>query len=244
MVTYEPWIKLSNNKGKTKTQERVIVSVDWVKAPVGNDIKGEIEVIGGGKREKIYVSLFNPPTPAINDLKGLYVEDNGCISINGGDFHRKVENDDIQIETINGLGYENQCVQLGNALAPAQDTWFPAGPKVEYDFYTFNTGTATVYTYALPLFAIDKEHDTRYGVMIDDEWIHRPTTAAKEYSATWLTNVIRNSVINISHMNIDKAGKHTLKIFCIDPGVVIQKIVIDLGGMKKSYLGPQTTKVE
>lgn len=238
------WIKLSRNKGKTETQERIIVSVDWAKAPAGNDIKGEIEIVGGGKKEKVHVSLFNPVIPAAGDLKGLYVEDNGCISINGGDFHRKTENRDVQIEIINGLGYENQCVQLGNALAPIQDTWFPEGPKVEYDFYTFNTGRVNVYTYALPLFGIDKDHDTRYGVMIDDEWIHRPTTATKEYSSAWLTNVIRNSVINISPMNIDKPGKHTLKIFCIDPGTVIQKIVIDLGGMKKSYLGPETTKVE
>jgi Gylcosyl hydrolase family 115 C-terminal domain len=37
---------------------------------------------------------------------------------------------------------------------------------------------------------------------------------------------------------LTQAGAHTLKYWVIDPGVVLQKIVIDLGGVKNSYLGP------
>ena len=73
--------------------------------------------------------------------------------------------------------------------------------------------------------------------------VYWPTTSRKEYSGYWTENVIRNCVINTTQGNIDKPGKHTVKIYCADPGVIIQKIVIDLGGMKKSYLGPDITKV-
>jgi hypothetical protein len=43
--------------------------------------------------------------------------------------------------------------------------------------------------------------------------------------------------IRSSH-KLAKAGHHTLKIWMVDPGVVLQKIVVDLGGLRPSYLGP------
>jgi hypothetical protein len=30
----------------------------------------------------------------------------------------------------------------------------------------------------------------------------------------------------------------------VDPAVVLQKIIVDLGGLKPSYLGPEETKVK
>jgi hypothetical protein len=40
---------------------------------------------------------------------------------------------------------------------------------------------------------------------------------------------------------VDKAGKHTLKIWMVDPGVMIDQVLIDLGGWKKSYAFPKET---
>ena len=242
--TKDSWIKLSHKAGKVQLQERIIVSVDWDKAPIGDKITGEIEIVSGDKTEKVYVPVFNPQSPSVAELKGIYVEDNGCISINAGKFHRKTENKDIKIKTVKGLGYENDCVQLGEAVKPSQNMWFTdRAPKAEYDFYTFNAGNVTVYTYALPLFPVNSKRDTRYGVMIDDGMVQWMTTNAKEYSSQWRMNVARNSAISVINLNIDKPGRHTLKLICADPGMIIQKVVIDFGGMKRSYLGPVTTLV-
>ncbi len=242
--TKDSWIQLSKKSGTTLLQERITVSIDWARAPAGTDIISEIEIISGTKTVKVYLPLFNPSSPSVAELKGLYVEDNGCVSINAGKFHRKTENEDIKIRTVKGLGYENDCVQLGEATRPTQNMWFTdRAPKAEYDFYTFNAGDVTLYVYALPLFPVDSKHDTRYGVMIDDGMVQWLTTSAKEYSGQWRWNVFCNTAMGIIHLNIDKPGKHTLKLICADPGMVIQKVVIDLGGMKRSYLGPEITLV-
>lgn len=241
----DSWILLTKKAGTTLFQERIIVSVDWAKAPMGMDGTGEIEITSGTKTVRVYLPLFNPKSPSVAELKGMYVEDNGCVSINAGKFHRKVESDDIKIRTVKGLGYENDCVQLGEATKPGPNTWFTdRGPKAEYDFYTFNAGDVTIYAYALPLFPVDSKHDTRYGVMIDDGMVQWLTTNAKEYSSQWRWNVFRNTSVGTINLNIDKPGKHTLKLICADPGMVIQKVVIDLGGMKRSYLGPEVTLVK
>ena len=95
-VTKSNWLRLSHTSGKTALQERILVSIDWTKVPMGNDIVGEIEISSGSRVEKVFVPVFNPSTPSVESLKGIYVEDNGCVSINAGKFHRKQENDDIK----------------------------------------------------------------------------------------------------------------------------------------------------
>lgn len=70
------------------------------------------------------------------------------------------------------------------------------------------------------------------------------STASREYSGEWRRNVARNSAIGVATLQVDKPGKHTFKLICANPGVIIQKVVIDFGGMKRSYLGPEVTYVE
>lgn len=242
--TTDKWIKLNKQSGKTLLQDRIFVSVDWSSVPKGTDITGEITITSGSKVQKVYVPIFNPQSLTREDLSGWYVEDNGYVSINAGAFHRKQENEDITIRTIKGLGYENECLQLGEATKPVQEIWkLRETPKAEYDFYTFSAGTVTVHIYALPLFPINSERDTRYGIMIDDGMVHWMTTASKEYSSQWKLNVARNAAISTVNLNIEKPGKHILKLLCGDPGMIIQKVVIDFGGMKRSYLGPEPTWV-
>ncbi len=43
--------------------------------------------------------------------------------------------------------------------------------------------------------------------------------------------------------NTLKPGAHNLRLIAVDAGVVVDKIVIDLGGMKPSYDGPAETRL-
>ena len=42
----------------------------------------------------------------------------------------------------------------------------------------------------------------------------------------------------VSEHAVDKPGPHTLKFWALDPGLVLERLVIDGGGLQPSYLGP------
>ena len=75
-------------------------------------------------------------------------------------------------------------------------------------------------------------------------FVATPTISSHEYSQPWSENVLKNCSIKKTTMKVDGAGRHTLKILCGDAGVVVQKIVLDFGGLKRSYVGPRSTKVK
>jgi hypothetical protein len=54
----------------------------------------------------------------------------------------------------------------------------------------------------------------------------------------WEQSVSDNVTIGSTRHQLAKTGDHVLKFWLVDPGVVLQKIVVDAGGMKPSYLGP------
>ena len=249
------WILVSKKSGETATEERIEVSIDWAKVPAGERILGTLDIMSDrGEKESVYISVFNPTSPSLAEMDTLFVENNGYVAMDAASFHRKVENDDIKMIVIPNLGFENTAVQLGNPMAKAQRTAGRNTPRLEYDFYTFEQGSVDVYTYVLPTFPISKDRgyagheatnvETKYGVCIDEGPVMTPSTSSFEYAQIWYESVLKNCRINKTTLHIDKPGKHTVKIICGDAGTVLQKVVLDFGGMKRSYMGPQPTRKE
>jgi hypothetical protein len=69
-----------------------------------------------------------------------------------------------------------------------------------------------------------------------------PTTIVANAAPTgtneWQKDVEDEARTVSAKVQIPSAGYHTLKVWMVDPGITLQKIVIDLGGLKPSYLGP------
>ena len=59
---------------------------------------------------------------------------------------------------------------------------------------------------------------------------------ADESQAAWSRSVADGVTVATSKHTV-KPGAHVLKLWALEPGLV-QKIVIDAGGVKPSYLGP------
>lgn len=253
--TDKEWILLSRTSGKTADEDRIMVSVDWNNVPVGDKIAGTVTIKdGSGVQENVLVSVFNPSYPTREDLNGIYVQHNGYVSIDAAGYHRKRENDAIRIIDIPNLGIENKAVQFGNPMMPKQNTRKGDAPCVEYDFYTFEQGSVDVYTYVLPTFVLSADRgysgheatniETQYGVCIDDGPVMNPSTSSVEYAQIWYESCLKNCRVNKTTLHINEPGRHSIRILCGDAGTVLQKIVLDFGGLKRSYLGPEPTMVK
>lgn len=83
------------------------------------------------------------------------------------------------------------------------------------------------------------ERSTQFGISVDGAPVFVSKNDHKEYSEPWKDRVLQNGAVTKTSFAINKnRTEHTLTLTCGDPGMMIQRIVIDWGGLKKSYVGP------
>jgi hypothetical protein len=113
------------------------------------------------------------------------------------------------------------------------------GPRLEYRAFLFDTGTVTVKAYVSPTLNFSgSKTGVRYAVSVDDEAPQLVDITADSSSAGWEKSVADNIRILSTRHRVNRPGDHVLKFWFVDPGVVLQKLVIDFGGERPSYLGP------
>ena len=110
------------------------------------------------------------------------------------------------------------------------DDILASSPVLEYDVYLFTTGTATVTLYSSPTRPINGSYGLGHALSFDEEAPVQITGG----SASTIDNVRKTQ----KQFTISTAGQHVLKVWMVDPGMVLDKIVIDTCGMAESYLGP------
>jgi hypothetical protein len=90
------------------------------------------------------------------------------------------------------------------------------------------------------------ENGLQYAISIDDEnpqIVSINSEDKNSISGIWNKWVSENIIIKTTAHKINKPGKHIVKYWMVNPGVVLQKLVLDFGGAKPSYLGPPETRV-
>jgi hypothetical protein len=109
--------------------------------------------------------------------------------------------------------------------------------------YLFSTGTVQVATITSPTLNFVPGRSLRLGISFDDATAQIITLVPADYKAQngnpdWEKVVADNARTIYFTQTLTRPGYHTLKYWMVDPGVVLQKIVVNLGGVKPSYLGP------
>lgn len=237
----EPWIALSETGGTVEKDKRLWVSVDWSKAPQGV-ARGAVKIFDATDKVVVEVNAFNPTEPARDSMHG-FVEGEGFVSIEPEHFTKKIdagENQWIKIQdygrTLSGMR-ATQPVDAPSAT-PGKDS-----ACLEYQMYLFSTGAVEVATITSPTLNFVPGRGLRVAVSFDDETPQVITLVPENYKAQngnrdWEKTVGDNARTIRSSHSLAKPGYHTLKYWMVDPGVVLQKIIVDCDGMKPSYLGP------
>jgi hypothetical protein len=241
MSTEYPWIKFDKTKGPFGFDDRILVTVDWSKIPKGRN-NGNLKITGGGNEITVGIKAFNPAEITPMSLTG-FVEGNGYVSIEAEHFSRLTDE-----ATRHWIRIEDYGHTLSAMRATAEVDATPAipgknSPCLEYKMYLFSTGTIDITAFFSPTLNFLAGRAMQYAISFDDETPQIITLVPETYSARngntdWEKSVSDNMRISHSTHTISRPGYHTLKIFMIDQGVVLQKIIVNSGGLKPSYLGP------
>lgn len=241
--TSAPWIILSHTGIQVNNQAELEVSIDWSKAPKGES-SGRIQINGTGwGGASITVNAFNPGLKP-SALKGKgFIETDGVIAIEAAHFQRKTTGVSAKGKTLRWETIPEHGRSLSSiAVFPIGDEHFAdvsAAPYVEYDFFTLGTSDLTIQGYFAPSWPMLPEHGLRYAIAVDGEAPQVMNLTADMSNATWEDTARADVRISTSTHKAIAAGAHKLRIYSLDSGVTLQKLVIDTGGLKPSYLGPQ-----
>lgn len=239
-TTSAPWIVLSETGGRIEKDNRVLVRVDWSKAPAGRS-DGEINFSGAGTNFAVKVSESNPPEPTKESLQG-FVEADGYVSMEAEHFTKKTDVGSNRWIKIPDYGHTLSGMRA-DAPADALATPGKDSPCLEYKMYLFNSGKVGVESIVGSTLGFIPGRPLRYAVSFDEETPQEITIVPKRFDGhytnpTWSESVKNNYHHVKSAHSIAQPGYHTLKIWMVDPAVVLQKIFVNTGGVRPSYLGP------
>jgi hypothetical protein len=236
ILTAEPWVKVNKVSGKIETEERLWVSVDWEKAVTGKHTI-PITITGPNGSQVVVQAIINNPSTPEHDVENRFIESNGYISIEAEHHTRVVNTHPITWQRVPYLGRTLSAMTPFPVTAPTQS---PAGdsPRLEYRLYLFSKGEVTVKAYLSPTLNFHNNQGLRYAISFDNEPPRIINMHKNRTFQDWEESVRNNITIAVSKHTINETGQHVVKFWAVDPGVVLQKLVIETGEVASSYLGP------
>lgn len=163
--------------------------------------------------------------------ESLPAEYDRLIVINASDYTPKGESP----TAIQGLGYSMKALELKKGKENA----------IQYDVFTSSSGEASIQARFLPNHPVDSE-DIRYAISVDgeDPQIVSILSDFKNRDEEWKINVMRNQSLKSTRHLIKKPGKHTVTIYALDEGIVLDQLALDFQPERKYYALPEKRSIK
>jgi hypothetical protein len=241
-----PWLVVDRSRGRVDQQVRVAVRVDWARVPAGG-AEGTLTVSGAGASVTVKAVAEKPSARQARALRG-FVEAGGYVAIDAEHHVRAVGSSGgrVRWRRIERIG------RTGAGMTPwpvtaARRTPGGAGPRLEYEVGLLSVpagGEVTVWAYVSPRNPALATGGLRYAVSFDDAEpqvvdIHAVTGADDGLmNKQWARNTSDNVNVTATRHTVAGPGVRRLKFWMVDPTVILQRLVIDTGGLTPTYLGP------
>lgn len=241
------------------TGVRIFLNVDWVAAPSGSSSTvinvtsstgyGQQQGPANGLGPSLVFPINNTVVPP--GFRG-FVESDGYVAMEVSHYSRVVGDASNGSESaytiIPWYGRTLSGVALRDLLAPSYVNATTA-PLLEYDFYSFTNTTSTMPTNITMILGqglnTDPTRPLKYAVAIDGsprkvvQYVIDQDGGALPVG--WDQTVSNAAWASVSNTTI-APGKQTLMVWLLEPGITLQKVILDFGGVRQSYLGPPESK--
>ena len=238
-----PWLQLTQTKGEVDGDLRIWVNADWDKVPAGTT-NAQLIVKGTGIGSlSIALPVHNPVYPKFGDTTAGFVESDGAIAIEAAHYSQAVVTPGRSWMTIPGYGRTLSAV---SALPGEAESVVPgaASPHLEYKLQVFTAGEVTLEAQLSPTLSFVPHRGLRYAVSLDDEDPIVVDLKEGFDNIAWRLSVSESTRRSFTKLKVSAPGAHTLKFWLVDPGVVLQRLVLTTTKRPRpSFLGPEETVV-
>jgi len=237
----QPWIVLTKDPAP-RLDARYWVEIDWPNAPAGSSI-GLIQIKGDNRTVDVKVPVTKATAEQWQAAKGRYASLTGPIAFAATATATKTAVGGIRWEEIPDYGRGDAALAIYPVTAASILPPAPA-PQLEYPVYLPRSGTWEVTLVLGPVMDFVPDRGMRIAVSFDDESPQVLDLFANREAETflgrdWMSQVTRDNVRSLrSSHKLQSAGPHTLKIAMVDPGIVVQKIILNDRKLPESYFGP------
>lgn len=227
-----PWLTLSRRAGTVEGELRLWIGADWPRVPPGRHAV-EVSVQGAGGTVVLELPVFKAAAPA---PAGAFVETAGVVAIEAVHTSARHSPPGRGWFEIPGHGHWLSGLATSPVDAPPLE---PAdGLRVDYALQLHTEAPLQVHAYLAPTLDVQPGAPLRYAVAFDDEPPQVVALNAELTERTWARRVTEGVTVLVTRHGALQPGLHTLRFWALHAGVVLQRLVVDAGGLQPSTLGP------
>ncbi|RMZ68479.1 glycoside hydrolase family [Pyrenophora seminiperda CCB06] len=253
-ISADPFVVLSQASGTmtpTSPDARIYVSVDFSKLPDNYsgvsklNFSSSTDFATTGGNPQVTFSVNKTSIPA-DFPAGGFVESAGQLAFEAQHYTRATPgSSNMSYLTLPKYGRTLSAIKLSNNLAENLTT--TSAPCAEYDFYTFTPTTSqkglNISLILTPTHNINPKVPLAYVLQVDDLPMQRVQYVKDQpqpnFPVGWGKAVADSAWTSKTSWGEVKGGKHTLRVWLVEANVVLQRVVVDLGGVGGSHNGPE-----